>query len=141
MKNEVIGNRDPDTQAKYDALMKARKGTGVCPFCNIESSPNEDIVKMTEHFFVLRPIAPYVRWDDRQIDNSGGDGHLMIVPKRHILCLGEMNEEERVEYISLQIWGERHGFSSYIRSPDNPARSVPHLHAHLLRVGEKLPAT
>ena len=58
-----------------------------CPFCEIIEKNTERIIRQTEHTFTVLS-------DPRLMP-----GHLLVIPKRHIQRLSELDEQERVEML------------------------------------------
>ena len=58
-----------------------------CPFCEIIEKNTERIIRQTEHTFTVLS-------DPRLMP-----GHLLVIPKRHIQRLSELDEQERAEML------------------------------------------
>lgn len=101
--------------------------SGECQFCSIKDS-DDQFVKASKSFKVIRNIFAYSIWDGQSVDD-----HLMIVPKRHVDSLAHLNESEAREYIKLVGQYEQAGYSSYSRHPSSTIKSVVHQHTHLIR--------
>jgi diadenosine tetraphosphate (Ap4A) HIT family hydrolase len=56
-----------------------------CPFCKIITENSERIIRQTERVFVVLSNPKLMR------------GHLLVIPKRHVEKLSELDKEERVE--------------------------------------------
>lgn len=56
-----------------------------CPFCKIITENSERIIKQTKKVFVVFSNPKLMR------------GHLLVIPKRHVEKLSELDEEERAE--------------------------------------------
>lgn len=110
-----------------------------CPFCHeIQSGQLPDfcdadigsrILYETERFVVIPDISPLV------------PGHVMIVPKAHILCYGAIEPAARDEFASivsatLTILEEHYGPSVILEhgtsSLDDVADHVSHAHLHMV---------
>ena len=104
-----------------------------CVFCNIDKSKLENtIIDESDSFVVLPTIGALV------------DGYLMIISKRHINSMAELEEKERAEYEFLiekyrnkfkNIYNKfpivfEHG--SPINNSDMKASSVIHAHTHIV---------
>lgn len=57
-----------------------------CPFCNEKP---ENIVEISNHFYILVPRAPYTK------------DHLIIVPRRHICFLNDLKNKETKEMYNI----------------------------------------
>jgi ATP adenylyltransferase len=57
----------------------------------------------------------------------------MVVPKRHIDLMSDLNEKEKVELIDVLAAYEEKGFNIYARESKSIVKSIPHQHTHLLR--------
>jgi ATP adenylyltransferase len=100
-----------------------------CPFCVLDKR------KVDAETATMRVVAnrfPYQYWDSRNVTE-----HLLLTPKRHVLSLSELRDDEKVEAINLMAEYESNGYSVYWRSQTNDSRSVPHQHTHLFKLGEK----
>jgi diadenosine tetraphosphate (Ap4A) HIT family hydrolase len=106
-------------------------GLGVkeCPFCTIKENEPREIHEETKHFYRVENIFGYDIWDGHAVED-----HQMIVPKRHITSFTQMNDDEKAEYLQLQLNGEKEGYCVYIRGIDGPTKSVAHAHAHLIKL-------
>lgn len=72
----------------HQALKKMNKT--FCPFCNERP---ENIVEISNNFYILIPRAPYVK------------DHLLVVPRRHICFLNELkNREAKEMYDLIEKW-------------------------------------
>ncbi len=81
-------------RSQYISSFKTKDGTEECVFCAaVNQSPeNEDslIVHKGKNVFVMLNLYPY------------NNGHLMIIPFRHISKLDQLNREERAEIMDLE---------------------------------------
>lgn len=116
--------------AKYQQYRRTR-AAGVCEFCMFDEQP-EQVVVTRERFWIVRNLFPYDIWDDRPVDE-----HLMIVPRRHIVSLAELDLDERRDYIDLIADYEQRGYNIYSRTDASPTKSVSHQHTHLIRVRDE----
>lgn len=122
--------RKPKNEAVYQAYKKTVKSDS-CAFCKFNSKSPQQI-KEFEHFRLVHNQFGYDIWEGCNVREQ-----YMIVPKRHLLSMSEMNPAERTEYVDLVCAYESEGYSLYTRSPDNITKSVPHLHTHLLKLDKK----
>ncbi|HEX6462094.1 MAG TPA: hypothetical protein VFZ58_02340 [Candidatus Saccharimonadales bacterium] len=102
-----------------------------CSFCN--ENELAVIIKQTLHARVIENRVSYDLWD-----LQGVTDHLMVLPKRHVSSLAELNETERLDLINLIAEYESKGYSVYARAPLSPTRSQPHQHTHLIKTNKKL---
>lgn len=107
----------------YDDFLKARAGTS-CPFCAHE---HNRIITENTHAFLTYALAPYHKH------------HLLVVPKRHVELILNLTLEEVTDMESLQEQGMRilkklgyRNLTILEREGDNAAKSVPHLHTHII---------
>ncbi len=99
------------------------------PFC-IEAETGRSMFFRSEHFMVLYDIRPVVR------------GHILFVPKRHMLDILEMTKSEIEDFHSvfaktvpriLRIYGASEGsYDLTSQIGRYSGRSVEHLHFHVL---------
>lgn len=60
-----------------------------CPHCNLSSFATEHLLKETNNFRVVCDVHPLV------------EGHILIMPKEHLSCMGEYSEELFQEFMKL----------------------------------------
>ncbi len=98
-----------------------------CAFCN------EIIIKKQkfyedENFFALYNLRPVVK------------GHCLIIPKRHIEQLYQMNENERKDFISFSNkvlfislkYSSTNEYDFLMQNGENAGQSIKHLHFHII---------
>jgi ATP adenylyltransferase len=75
----------------YVAPAPAGDDDGGCPFCVMQGQPPEDslVVATGERCFVVLNLHPY------------NPGHLMVLPKRHVADLEDLDDAESVELMRL----------------------------------------
>lgn len=101
-----------------------------CVFCQIISGgTNADIVHRDERvlaFRDIRPVAPL---------------HLLIIPRRHIASLNELQSEDEAllgelfsvaRKLAIQEELDRSGYRLVLNTGANAGQTVFHLHLHLL---------
>jgi len=121
-------------ETNYKKIKKARKRTTGCVFCDFKNSSHKDeIIKEYEHFWLVKNIFAYDMWDDQGVTD-----HLMLVPKRHIESLGELDETELLQYSTIIGQYDKNGYSIYARSFKNAIKSIPHQHTHLMKLDGKM---
>lgn len=120
---------------QYGEILAHLKADHICPFCQ-ETHPH--MIHENEHMFVIPARAPYV------------EDHLLIIPKRHVILLQELNHQELIALHELvDVWTNklhtkheavnlllRDGLADTGKSE----KSINHLHFHLIPdcpIGEK----
>ena len=124
--------RSRKTTKKYNPAMTRKRLEAkqvVCPFCELGG---RKVKKNGEHVMVIDNLFPYEHWDQRNVVE-----HLLLIPKRHVLTLGELTDEERIEITGAMAEYEAAGYNIYWRAETNASRSVPHQHTHLFKLGDK----
>ncbi len=121
MNHRLPSARNADVHDAYQQY-KQRLGDR-CAFC----SPEDQLIKAYSTQLIIQNIFPYARWDYADVAD-----HIMLIPKRHLLSLTEQTNEEKIEYVNILADYESRGYSAYTRAPVNNARSVAHIHTHLL---------
>lgn len=116
--------RTRKTVLKYAAYLRTRSKT-VCDFCD---RARLDIIKEFKNTLIIRNRFPYSHWDMFNVVD-----HIMLIPKRHLVSLTELNEAEKLEYIRVLGEYEDQGYSIYARSFDSGMRTVGHQHTHLIK--------
>jgi histidine triad (HIT) family protein len=98
-----------------------------CIFCNQIILKKETFYE-DSHFIAVYNIRPVVK------------GHCLVIPKRHVLELGELNAEERKDFLTfsnkavflaLEYSGVR-DFDFLLQKGENAGQSIKHLHFHIL---------
>ena len=69
-----------------------------CPHCERNGWAFEFLLEETQHFCVLCDAHPLI------------EGHILIIPKRHVSCVGEYTALEFAEF--LQIY---HSITDWVR--------------------------
>ena len=106
-----------------------------CIFCDIDHSIIENtIIEETEYFYILPTLGSLV------------DGYILIVTKRHINSMSELNENELIEYKNIiekyknlfkKIYNKtpivfEHGTPN--QNSEMKANSVTHAHTHIVNI-------
>ena len=116
---------------KSESLIKDKD----CPFCKEEIK--EISFLENENFFAILNIAPIL------------PGHSLIIPKKHIISLFELNNNELQEFILLgqqaaKILSKAFNVESFnwsIQEREYAGQTVPHLHMHVIsRTKNDLPS-
>ncbi len=103
-----------------------------CDFCKLEPS-GAQIVSESEHAYVIDNRTHYDQWEMSRVTD-----HLLLIPKRHVLHLHELNQAERTAIINIIAEYEGlKGYEIYARSPHSRTRSVAHQHTHLIKTNHK----
>lgn len=123
---DMMNLRSPETQAEYEIFKQSYKGS--CPFCDVAERNPSQIVQQTMTMKVLKNDYPYQYWDKFKV----GD-HLMIVPVRHTGSFDDFSSEEVKDFFDLLKLYEHNHYSFYSRAPSNTARTIMHLHTHLIK--------
>ena len=100
-----------------------------CPFCNLKE---KYIIMEKEEMVLTVNLFPYI------------DGHLMIVPKRHVELFDDLNkaEWEAAYYLinlGMKIIRKQHNIeniNTLYREGKNAGASLKHFHIHILPVTE-----
>ena len=98
-----------------------------CAFCS------EAILKIEkfyedESFIAIYNIKPVVK------------GHCLVIPKRHVESMLELNEKEREDFISFSNkaifialkYADANDFDFLLQLGENAGQSIKHLHFHIL---------
>jgi ATP adenylyltransferase len=96
---------------------------GACPFCDRQALEDRLILE-TENFAVIPTFGQVV------------EGYILIVPKRHTVCLGNLTEREMDEYCLLHERVRNGITSAYDTSPiafehGIVGQTVRHAHMHM----------
>lgn len=100
-----------------------RKTLSGCPFCDL---PKDEILEENSSAAVLMSRAPYIKY------------HLLVVPKKHVVNLVELSEEQRKELFELVFWAQDKiqkkykNFSTLYREGDKVGKSIPHAHFNIV---------
>lgn len=108
---------------------RLKSGKKQCPFCAL---PPEQIIYEGKFVLIIENLFPYQFWDFMKVTK-----HLMVVPKRHIESIRELNQSERKELIDVLADYQDQGYNMYGREHGNVIKSVPHQHTHLIKCDTK----
>ena len=111
------------------ASINAFSGAGQCPFCREEVHKTQQVFE-TAYFRVILDYAPIVR------------GHLLVVPKRHVMKADELVKEEWdmlgvIIPKVVRVFHEAFSADQYILLEKNgplSGQTVPHVHFHLIPI-------
>lgn len=100
-----------------------------CPFCNIITAHTERIIRETEHSFTVLSNPRLM------------EGHLLVIPKRHVEKFSELGNEERNDLFDEAILLEERILEEFSSGCDMSQHFRPfiaqsrlkvnHLHIHL----------
>lgn len=102
-----------------------------CDFCDMAKTPNQ-IMETSRHAWIVRNRVSYDVWELRDVTD-----HLMVVPKRHVRSLEELNDAEKLDIMNVMARHEANDYNVYARSVHSVSRSVGHQHTHLIKTGHK----
>ncbi len=111
---------------KYRSFPRAE----VCSLCEDDLAGRS--ILTTEHAFVLPNRVAYDLWELRNVTE-----HLMLVPRKHVTKLAELNETARLDIMQILADYEARGYNIYARGVGNTQRSEHHQHTHLIKTEQK----
>lgn len=120
--------RDPEQRR----IMEEQLRLGICHFCRegFETRHKAPIVHEKEFWFITANNFPYVK--------DEGTHHYLIVPKRHVAKITELNIGELIGLQSALQWLEKKlqvsGYSFFMRNGDMAytGATLSHLHGQFL---------
>ncbi len=98
-----------------------------CVFCS-ETTLNIEKFYEDENFIAIYNIRPVVK------------GHCLVIPKRHIESMIELNENERKDFISFSNravfialkYANTNDLDFLLQKGENAGQSIKHLHFHIM---------
>jgi len=102
-----------------------------CEFCTMTAAAPQFVTE-SKHFKVIRNLFPYSLWDDHAVAD-----HLLLIPKRHIDRLSDLETHEMTEFFLVLGQYEADGYNLYARAPHSIQKSIVHQHTHLLKPAGK----
>ncbi len=98
-----------------------------CVFCSETALKFEKFYE-DKHFIAVYNIRPVVK------------GHCLVIPKRHVESLLELDENERKDFISFSNkatfvalkYANANDFDFLLQMGENAGQSIKHLHFHIL---------
>lgn len=99
-----------------------------CPFCNVEKSESTRILEETKHTYTILSNPSLMK------------GHCLVIPKKHVEILAELNDDERIELfeqvVRMQALLIRKFMGCDIKQNYRPFQKqdelkINHLHIHL----------
>ncbi|HQB94665.1 MAG TPA: HIT domain-containing protein [Candidatus Omnitrophota bacterium] len=106
-----------------------RKGCLFCRLMRDKKDKKNLVVHRASAFTLILNRFPY------------NNGHVMIIPKRHIACVSEMDSREKAEFFDVLILAQAalqkalrpHGFNIGMNLSDVAGAGIPgHLHWHIV---------
>lgn len=120
------------SRAKRKDYHKTIRNTKSCPFCDY-AEPNQ-IVKSTKYSYIVPIKHKYDIWENHSVLD-----HLLVIPKRHVKSLTNLNNDEKLDAINLYSEYEKQGYNIYGRGKGAVRRTVEHQHTHLIKLDPKQP--
>lgn len=124
-------HRHRSQELKYRKHLKNNSVQKQCIFCAF-SKKNKQFIKETTYFWEVKNIFPYTLWDSCKVI-----AHNMLVPKRHIISLAELQPAELKEYTKIISQKEKEGYDVYSRGKSSHMKSIPHQHTHFIKTNHK----
>ena len=98
-----------------------------CVFCSETALKLEKFYE-DENFIAIYNIRPVVK------------GHCLVIPKRHVESMLELNEKERKDFISFSNkaifialkYADANDFDFLLQLGENAGQSIKHVHFHIL---------
>lgn len=104
-----------------------------CQFCGPEMSGRQ-LSDRLQHAWLVKNRTFYDIWEMQDVED-----HLMVIPKRHVTQLSELNTDERLEIMQVLADYEVMGYNIYARGVASNRRSQHHQHTHLIKIKNKTP--
>jgi diadenosine tetraphosphate (Ap4A) HIT family hydrolase len=111
---------------------KKRQKRQDCPFCNADTIA--EAVFEDEFIYIVPNLTKYDLWELHNVTD-----HLLIIPKRHVEALAELDSKERLAVMDAAADYESKGYNIYARGVGFIKRSVKHQHTHLIKVENTKP--
>lgn len=108
-----------ETEANYQKYLAEYKGG--CPFCLTEGHSRK-IVKEYKNWYITENVYPY----DRYYSISH-----MLIPKKHLVFLWELNEEDMHEFLEIKKELASLGYEEILENLPSMKTQL-HFHQHLL---------
>ncbi|MDD3262660.1 MAG: HIT family protein [Candidatus Absconditabacteria bacterium] len=111
---------------QYGEILAHLNKDHICPFCQ-ETHPH--MIHENKHMYIIPARAPYV------------DDHLLIIPKRHVILLQELNHSELIALHELvdtwtnKLHTKHEAVNLLLRdglAEKKSQKSINHLHFHLI---------
>lgn len=111
-------------------LYQARQRAASCPFCDPTTLDNK-VADFVEAYIVPN-LTKYDIWELHDVVE-----HLLLVPKRHVESLQELDDDEKLALIRIMSDYEAKGYNVYARASGSVRKSVAHQHTHLIKLKGK----
>jgi diadenosine tetraphosphate (Ap4A) HIT family hydrolase len=120
--------RDMPRQTTLEGTAPVTGGTARCLLCRVDDTSANQVLMDSDHF--------YVRYDNF----PASDGHVEVVPKRHVVSFFDLSPSEMAEAYRLMRDAQKtlskqydpQGYTIGINEGRAAGRSVDHLHIHLI---------
>ena len=113
---------------EYLELLEEAERQGKCPFCSDELCKKNEILESTEAWRLIPNLWPY----------KNATHHLLIIPKRHIVHIGDLTGDDFTQVLELiklarkRFDGLGAGGGLAVRFGTNSGVTIFHLHFHLI---------
>lgn len=125
--------RRPKNEKQYIKYRQSQpKQKDICVFCESIEQQGGQILDDRKHCVIMENKFSYDIWD-----GCGVNEHIMIVPKSHVVSLGDLSPEEKIDYMNVLSEYESRGYSIYARAPENKTKTIAHQHTHLIKTDNK----
>ncbi len=109
----------------YETILRKLRRRGICPFC---TRKKEFLILENKKSYLTPAQAPYTK------------DHLLVIPKRHVLTLKNLNGIEKQKMFELVVEGikilkKRYSAIEVEYKEGNmklAGKTVPHVHFHLI---------
>ena len=104
---------------------------GKCFFCDLGQGEITDLILENDEFFAVYDAAPA---------NPGHDGHVLVIPKKHVVSYFDMDPEYRARLYKFEkevkdIIDKKHnpdGYNIGINDGEQAGQVVAHLHVNII---------
>lgn len=113
------------TRKRYKARM-----ISACAFCDPATLAKK--IADFDHSYIVANLTSYDHWELHDVTE-----HLLLVPKRHVESLGDLDDSEKLEIMQVCSDYEKQGYNVYARGFQSSNKSIPHQHTHLIKITGK----
>ncbi len=124
--------RTDEMMVRYDEYYRQYKPSENCAFCDRKNRKLISNNKDEEYLYVAENDFKFSFWDMQEVVD-----HLLIIPVRHISCMSKMNNQELDQYLHLIEKYSKLGYDIFIKSSLSEAKTMEHLHIHLIKTKGK----